>query len=113
MRLDTFEIRLVVPRREIVRYDETYPNWHLVVKGFCIKMGFVNKDQVTQVSLKEVSIVDYYKQGVVNSAAVPYAHDQMKAGSFDLNQMRASQSYLDTSPKNRKSAVMHDMSYFT
>lgn len=44
MRLDTFEIRLVVPRREIVRYNEVHPNWHLVVKGFCVKMGFVNKD---------------------------------------------------------------------
>ncbi len=41
MRLDTFEIRLMIPRREIVRYNEVYPNWHFKVQGFCIKLGFV------------------------------------------------------------------------
>ncbi len=47
MRLDTFEIRLVVPRREIVRYNEVHPNWHFAVKGLCVKMGFVDKNQIT------------------------------------------------------------------
>lgn len=46
MRLDTFEIRLMVPRREIVRYNEIYPNWHLIVRGFCIKTGFLGKELV-------------------------------------------------------------------
>ena len=28
-RLDTFEIRILVPRREIVHDNKIYPNWHL------------------------------------------------------------------------------------
>lgn len=112
MRLDTFEIRLVVPRREVVRYNEVHPNWHLVVKGLCVKMGFVDKNQVTQVTLKEVSIVDYYKQGSCNSAAVPYAIDQMQAGNYDLNQFRTSAIFLESIADGRKSAAAMDVDYF-
>lgn len=77
MRLDTFEIRLLVPRREIVRYNEIYPNWHFIMKGLCVKLGFLGKEQVNQVTLKEISIIDYYKQGSGHQAAVAYAQDAL------------------------------------
>lgn len=44
MRLDTFEIRLIVPRREIVYMNEIYPNFHISIKNLCLKAGFVEEN---------------------------------------------------------------------
>ena len=43
LRLDTLEIRLMVPRREIVYLNEIYPNFHVSVKNLCVKAGFVEE----------------------------------------------------------------------
>ena len=44
LRLDTFEIRLIVPRREIVYLNEIYPNFHISVNNLCLKAGFVEEN---------------------------------------------------------------------
>jgi len=44
VRIDTFEFRLQIPNREIVRYNELLPNFHFTVANICLKLGFVEKD---------------------------------------------------------------------
>lgn len=73
-RLDSFEIQLLVPKREIVRYQEVLPNWHFQVRGLCFKLGILDsKDFVVKTTLKEVCIVDYFKKDGAGVAVMPYA----------------------------------------
>jgi len=72
VRLDTFEVRLLVPRREIVAYNQIYPNWHFIVQGLCYKVGFVDADLKVELALREVAIYDYTIKSK-KSVAVSYA----------------------------------------
>lgn len=81
-RLDSFEIQLLVPKKEIVRYQEVLPNWHFILRGLCFKTGILDsKDFVIKATLKEVCIIDYYKKDGSSDAAMPYAknHKDFKA----------------------------------
>lgn len=73
LRLDTFEIRLIVPRREIVYMNEIYPNFHISVKNLCLKAGFVDENFACQLTLEEVNIIDYFKPSEHMSPAMRHA----------------------------------------
>lgn len=70
-----------MPRREIVRFNQIHPNWHLMVKRLCVKTGFLDKNFMVSVSLQELAIYDYAKANASDVVAVPYAVDAVKGDS--------------------------------
>ena len=48
-------------KRQIVRNDEIYPNWHVVINNCCLKVGFNSADLALQFSVREVMIIDYFR----------------------------------------------------
>ena len=60
LRVDSIEMRLQIENRPILRFSELNPNWHLKISNICAKIGFVEKDLALQVTLREISITDYF-----------------------------------------------------
>lgn len=73
MRIDSFQLILNSLKRHILREAEIYPNWHFVTNNICIKAGFNNEDIVLNFSVREVTMVDYFRsegtQAIVNYAS--------------------------------------------
>lgn len=71
--MDSFQLILNSLKRQILRDAEIYPNWHFVTNNICLKAGFNNEDIVLQFSVREVTMVDYYRseatQAIVNYAS--------------------------------------------
>lgn len=122
-RLDTFEVHLHVERRAIVRYGEVLPNWHLTVKGICTKFGILESELVNRITMQEVNIIDYFKQGVKDQPAFAHAkksgnenddNNRMNdMGKFLFNKTAKNQSLNQAYNMNgRQSAATHDVDYF-
>lgn len=44
-----------------MRETELYPNWHFMANNIVLKAGFNNEDVIVHLTLKEISITDYYR----------------------------------------------------
>lgn len=71
--MDSFQLILNSLKRQILREDEIYPNWHFVTNNICLKAGFNNEDIILQFSVREVTMMDYFRseatQLIVNYAS--------------------------------------------
>ena len=76
VRIDSVQLILNSLRRQILRDNEIYPNWHFVTNNICIKAGFNNEDVILQVSVREVTMHDYYRSEA-SQAIVGYASNKM------------------------------------
>ena len=73
LRMDSFQLILNSLKRQILREDEIYPNWHFVTNNICLKAGFNNEDMILNFSVREVTMMDYFRseatQLIVNYAS--------------------------------------------
>lgn len=73
LRMDSFQLILNSLKRQILREAEIYPNWHFVTNNICLKAGFNNEDIILQFSVREITMMDYYRseatQAIVNYAS--------------------------------------------
>ena len=59
-----------------MREAEIYPNWHFVTNNICVKAGFNNEDVVLQLSVREVTMMDYFRSEATQ-AIVGYASNKI------------------------------------
>ena len=85
VRIDTVELRLHSNLRDIVKFNEVYPNLHLIIQNICLKMGFQNQDAVVQTTLKEIALIDYYRSENTRSA-VAFAHKELNVTNAENDQ---------------------------
>ena len=76
MRIDSFQLILNSLKRQIMRESEIYPNWHFVTNNICVKAGFNNEDVVLQLSVREVTMMDYFRSEATQ-AIVGYASNKI------------------------------------
>jgi len=76
MRIDSFQLILNSLKRQIMREAEIYPNWHFVTNNICVKAGFNNEDVVLQLSVREVTMMDYFRSEATQ-AIVGYASNKI------------------------------------
>lgn len=76
----------MVPRREIVQFNQILPNWHFKMEGLMFKAGFVDTDLKVELVLRELAIFDYTRQ-CEKTVAVPYALDSIKTEMTSLSKL--------------------------
>jgi hypothetical protein len=85
-----------------------------MLRGFCLKAGFVDINFKAEVTLKEISIVDYTKS-CTNPVAVSYASNSIKVDQTSLSKILSRSTTFDGNSsinmKGRVSLAARDVDY--
>lgn len=133
-RLDTFEIRLYVQRRQITVHSEILPNWHMMVRGLCTYSGveqdrskittdFVNPPCLVRnrITLREINIIDYSVPDSNDPPAFNYARSEkdkfdkkvQDIGKFALNKTAQNMHFNQPYDMNgRPTSAKGDVDFF-